>query len=132
MIALGLRDHPRPLSFAALELGFCGIQRAQPLFPLAFETARHQPIVGVDRAIATLSALRFVTGSLDPELPLLQRDLAIALEPLGGGEGGGKSGRFQGGDEGPGDGLVDLDAANVKAIRTAAFDQNLAGAMVPR
>jgi hypothetical protein len=78
-----------------------------------------------------LGALRFVTGALDPEAPLLQDGLAIALEPLGGGDDGGKSGRFQGGEKGHGDSRVDLDAADVEAIRAAASDQNLAGAMVP-
>ena len=73
-----------------------------------------------------LGALRFV--ALDLEAPLLQGGLAIALEPLGGGSGG-KSGRFQGGEEGRGD--SDLDAADVEAIRAAAITRTLAGAMVP-
>jgi len=119
------------LSFSTLEFGLCGIQRAQAFLPFAFEAARHQPIVGVDSAIAALGALRFVTGPLDAEPPLLQSGLAIAFEPLGGGKGGGKPGRFQGGDEGRGDGGIDLDAADVEAIGAAAFDKNLAGAMVP-
>jgi hypothetical protein len=39
-------------------------------------------------------------------------------------------GRLQGGDEGPGDGLVDLDAADIEAIDAAALDQDLARAMM--
>ena len=70
-------------------------------------------------------------GPLDAELPLLQSGIAITFEPLGGGKGGGKPGRFQSGDEGRGDGRIDLDAADVEAIGAAAFDKDLTGAMVP-
>src|SRR2546423_14174237 len=68
-IALGLRDHPRPLFFAALQLDLGHLNCAQALLPVAFEAARYQPVVGIDSAIATLGALRFVIGSLDPEPP---------------------------------------------------------------
>ena len=67
--------------------------------------------------------MRFVTGALDAEAPLLQGGLAIALEPLGGGDGGGKSGRFQGGEKGRSDRRVDLDAADVEGIRAAASEE---------
>jgi hypothetical protein len=67
------------------------------------------PVVGVDSAVATFVALCFVIGAFDPEPPLLQGGLAIALEPLGGGTGCGKAGRLHGGEEGPGDGFVDLN-----------------------
>ena len=93
-IALGLRDHPRPLSFAALQLSLGRLKRTQAFLPVAFEAARHQPVIGVDGAIAALGVLRFVIGSLDPEPPLLQRDFAIDFEPLSGGKGGGKPGRL--------------------------------------
>jgi hypothetical protein len=131
-VALCLRDHPRPLPFAALEIGLGGFELPQALFPIAFEAARHQPVVGVDGAIAALGTLRFVTCPLHPEPPLLQGGPAIAFEPLGGGESGGKPGRLQGADEGPGDGLVDLDAADIEAIDAAALDKNLARAMITR
>ena len=61
-----------------------------------------------------------------------ERGLAIGLEPLRGGDRGGELCRFEGGDEGPRDGLVDLDGADVEAIDAAALDQDLAGAMIPR
>ena len=111
-----------------LELG--RLKRAQAFLPVAFEAARHQPVVGVDGAIAALGALRFVIGSLDPEPPLLQSDFAFGFEPLGGGKGGGKPGRLQGSDEGPGDSLVDLDAADIEAIDTTALDERLAPAQL--
>src|SRR5262249_40586887 len=129
-IALGLRDHPRPLFFAAFQLDLGRLECAQALLPVAFEAARHQPVVGIDSAVATLGALRFVIGSLDPEPPLLQSDFAFGFQPLGGGEGGGKPSRLQSSDEGPGDGLVDLDAADIEAIDTPVLDENLARAVV--
>src|SRR5437588_615697 len=102
----------------------------QALLPAAFEAARHQPVVGIDSAIAALGALRFVIGSLDPEPPLLQSDFAFGFQPLSGGQSGGKPGRLQGSDEGPSDGLVDLDTADVEAIDAAVLDENLARAVV--
>src|ERR1700720_865868 len=41
-----------------------------------------------------------------------------------------KPGRLQGSDEGPSDGLVDLDTADVEAIDAAVLDENLARAVV--
>ena len=61
-----------------------------------------------------------------------ERGLAIGLEPLRGGDSGGELCRLEGGDEGLRDGLVDLDASDVEAIDAAAFDQDFAGAMIPR
>jgi hypothetical protein len=46
---------------------------------------RKSTVRGSRRKVA-LGALRFVTGALDPEAPLLQGGLA-PLEPLGGGDG---------------------------------------------
>src|SRR5499433_1041468 len=129
-IALGRRDYPRPLFFAPLQLELGRLKRAQALLPVAFEAARHQSIVGVDGSIAALGALRFVIGSLDPESPLLQSGFGFDFELLGGGEGSGKPVRLQGSDEGPGDGLVDLDAADIETIDTTVLDENLARAVV--
>src|SRR5690349_11745639 len=129
-IALGLRDHPRPVFFAAFQLDLGRLKCAQALLPVAFEAARHQPVVGIDSAIATLGALRFVIGSLDPEPPLLQSGFAFGFQPLSGGKGGGKPSRLQGSDEGPSDGLVDLDTADIEAIDAAVLDENLARAVV--
>ena len=75
-------------------------------------------------------AARFVARPLDAETPLPERGLAIGFEPLRSGDSGGELCRLEGGDEGPCDGLVDLDAADVEAIDAAALDQDLAGAMI--
>src|SRR5438477_596339 len=71
------------------------LKSAQALLPATFEAARHQPVVGIDSAIATLGTLRFVIGSLDPEPPLLQSGFALDFQPLSGGKGGGKPSRLQ-------------------------------------
>src|SRR5208283_2348670 len=94
--------------------------------------ASDQAVVGIDGAVAALGAARFVACPLDAETPLPERGLTIGLEPLRGGDSGGELCRLEGGDEGPGDGLVDLDGADVEAIDAAALDQDLAGAMIPR
>ena len=54
---------------------------------------------------------------------IIHRAILGSIEPPG---------RLEGGDEGPRDGLVDLNAANVEAIDAAALDQDLAGAMISR
>jgi hypothetical protein len=126
-IALGLRDHPRSLFFAAFQLDLGRLNCAQALLPVAFEAARHQPVVGIDSAITTLGALRLVIGSLDPELPLLQSGFAFDFQPLSGGKGGSKPNRLQGSDEGPSDGLVDLDTADIEARLRAALRRAIQG-----
>jgi hypothetical protein len=107
-----------------------GLQRLQGFFPLSLEAARHETVVGIDGAIAALGALGFITGAFHGESPLLERRVAIRLEPLGGGDRCGELCRFQGGDEGFRDGVADLDAADTEAIDAAALDQRFAGAMI--
>src|SRR4029077_1116489 len=129
-MALGLRDHPRPLFFATFQLDLGRLKCAQALLPVAFDAARHQPGGGIDSAIAARRALLFVFASPAPEPPLLQSDFAFGFQPLSGGKGGGKPSRLQGCDEGPSDGLVDLDTADIEAIDAAVLDENLARAVV--
>src|SRR5690348_7256523 len=86
--ALCLREHTRTFRFATGELGLCGLERAQALFPLAFESASDQAIIGVHRAIAPLGAARLVIRTLDAEPPLLEDRLAISLKAFGSSDGG--------------------------------------------
>ena len=130
-VALVLGEHAWTFLFAARKLGLGGFECAQALLPLALQAASDQPVVWIDGTVAALGAARFVACPLDAETPLLERGLAICFEPLGSGERGSELCRLEGGDEGPRDGLVDLDAANVEAIDAAALDQDLAGAMIP-
>src|ERR1700751_4711470 len=106
-------------------LGLGGFERAQALLPFALEGASDQAVVGIDSTVAALGAVRFVACPLAAETPLLERGLAIGLEPLRRGDCGGELCRLEGGDKGPCDGLVNLDAADVEAIDAAAFDQDL-------
>src|SRR6478752_1371293 len=131
-VALLLGEHAWTLQFAACKLGLGGFECAQALLPLALQAASDQPVVWIDGTVAALGAARVVACPLDAETPLLERGLTICFEPLGGGESGSELCRLEGGDEGPRNGLVDLDAANVEAIDAAALDQDLAGAMIPR
>src|SRR6266481_6420142 len=131
-VALLLGEHAWTLQFAACKLGLGGFEGAQALLQLTLQAASDQPVVWIDGTVAALGAARFVACPLDAETPLLERGLAICFEPLGSGERGSELCRLEGGDEGPRDGLVDLNAANVEAIDAAALDQDLAGAMIPR
>src|SRR5271169_538240 len=126
-----LGERPWTRLFAARKLGLGGFERAQALLPFALKAASDQAVVGIDGTVAALGAARFIACPLDAETPLPERGLAIGLEPLRGGDSGGELCRLEGGDEGPRDSLVDLDAADIEAIDAAALDQDLAGTMIP-
>src|SRR6202035_285545 len=76
--------------------------------------------------------LRVRSSSPPTRAPGRERPTGCLDRPLGSGERGSELCRLEGGDEGPRDGLVDLNAANVEAIDAAALDQDLARAMIPR
>src|SRR5262245_41956067 len=130
--ALCLGEHARSFRLATGELGLCGFERAQALFPFALEPASNQAIIRIDRAIATLGPARRVARSLDAKPPLLEGRLAIGLKALGSSDGGGKPDWLECRNEGTRDGLVDLDTADVETVAAAPVDEVLAAAMVPR
>src|SRR5215475_6725446 len=129
--ALRLREHARSFRLATGELGLCGFERAQALFPFALEAAGNQAIVGIHRAIAPLGTARLVIRPIDAEPPLLEGRFAIGLEALGSSDGGGKLDGLECRNEGARDGLVDLDTADVEAVAAATVDEVFATAMVP-
>lgn len=63
---------------------------------------------------------------------MLERHLGIGFEPLGGGKSGGQLGGLDRGEEGPGERLVDLHAADIETVTAATLDDDLAGAVVAR
>src|SRR5262249_17819740 len=128
--ALCLGEHARSFRFTTGELGFCGFERAQALFPFALKAAGNQAIIRIYRAIAPLSPARRVTRPLDAKPPLLEGCLAIGLEALGSSDGGGKPDWLECRNEGAGDGLVDLDTSDVETVAAAPVDEVLAAAMI--
>ena len=130
-VAFLLVDRRRTLSFTASEIGFGGLQRLQAFFPLAFEPTRDEAVVRVDGSIAAFCALGFVAGALHGQSPLLEDGLAIGLEPFGGGERRRQLCGLQGGKERFGDGVVDLNAADIEAIDATVLDQHFSRAMIP-
>jgi hypothetical protein len=68
-------------------------------------------------------------SAFDGQAPLGKSSLAVRLEPFGGSEGGSDSGRLQRLQEGLGDGLIDLHAANINA---AVVDHGFTGAVITR
>src|SRR5215813_11478421 len=117
--ALCLGEHARSFRLATGELGLCGFERAQALFPFALEAAGNQAIVGIHRAIATLGPTRRVVRSLNAKPPLLEGRFAIGLEALGSSDGGGKPDWLECRNEGARDGLVDLDTSDVETVAAA-------------
>src|SRR5215472_4012599 len=124
--ALALREHARSFRLATGELGHCGFERAQALFPFALEATGNQPIIGIHRAIAPLGPTRRVARSLNAKPPLLEGRFAIGLEALGSSDGGGKLDWLECRNEGACDSLVDLDTSDVETVAAAPVDKVLA------
>ena len=78
----------------------------------------------------SLGEARGVASPLDVEPPLLERALAIHLQPLGGGKRSCKPCGLERGDERCRHRLIDLYAADGKAIAATSLDENLARAVV--
>ncbi len=87
-------------------------RRGELGFPVGFEAAGDEPVVGVDGEVAPLGPGRFVAGSFDLAAPLGEGGVVVGLDRFGGGDAGLHAGWFEGGEEGGGDGLVDLGAAD--------------------
>src|SRR5271165_5388089 len=129
-LSVCLAEDARSLLRSAGEFFVCRLQISQALLPLAFKPARDEPIVWIDGTIAPLCTLGFIGGPLDGLAPLLERRLRVGLEPLGGGETRGKLCRFDRGEEGLGERLVNLHAADVETVAAAALDDDFTGAVV--
>ena len=89
-------------------------------------------MLGLDRAVAPLGALRLILGALDLQAPLLQRGVVILLERLGRGERGLDAGGGERGQQRVGDRLVDLGAADPETPLATALDEHAARAVVGR
>jgi hypothetical protein len=68
--------------------------------------------------------------ALDVAAPLADRSIILGVEPCCGLHGSGDARRDDGGEDRLPDGLVDLHAADVQTIDSAAIDDVLAGAVV--
>src|SRR5262245_33890379 len=120
--AFCLGEHARSFRLTTGELGLCGFERAQALFPFALEPAGNQAIIGIHRALAPLGPAHLLIRPLDAEPPLLEGRLAIGLEALGSSDGGGKPHWLKCRDEGARNGLVDLNTSDVEAVAAAPVD----------
>jgi hypothetical protein len=101
-----------------------------PGFPLSLETARDEPVVGIDGTITAFCALGFVAGAFHGKSPLFERRRAIRFKPFRGGEGRGQLCGLQGGDERLGYGVVDLNAADIEAVDASVLDQHFASTVI--
>ena len=102
------------------------------MFPVAFQSARDEAVLGLDLAVAAFGPFGLVLGALDLEPPLRERGVVVVLERFGGGERGLDPGGGERGQERARDGLVDLGAADAQAPLAASLDQDAAGAVVGR
>jgi len=125
-----LGDDMGAVGLTASKIGLCRLQRPQTFFPLPLETARHEPVLGVDDAIAPFCALGFVMGAFHGKSPLLERRLAIGFKSFRGGERRGQFCGFQSSDERPGYGVVDLDAADIEAVDASVLEQHFASTVI--
>src|SRR5680860_1047833 len=128
LVARGLE---RDWEHALTELAFgCG-QLGQGVFPVAFQAAGDEPVVGVHGAVTTFRLGRGVASLLDLSAPLGQDGVVAVLELLGGGQAGLQRGGGQRDEERLGDGGVDRGAAHAQMADTPALDERAgAGAVV--
>ena len=129
-IALLDREHARALLLATSQLSLRSLKRCQTFLPFALEATRHQPVVGIDGAIATLGKACCIARPLDAKPPVLERELAIHLDLLGSGQRRSDLGGLKRCKECACHGVVDLHAANVEAVAAATLDKTLAGAVI--
>src|SRR5215211_838927 len=130
LLALGRGERPRALVLAQREFGLGVSELCERLFPVAFEAAGDEPVLGLDLAVAALCALGLVFGSIDLQPPLFERRVVVVLERLGCVQRGLDAGGSERGQQRAGDRLVDLRAADAQAPAAAAFDQDAAGAVI--
>ncbi len=127
-LALVRRERARLLLFTQREFGLCLGELAECVLPVALETARHEPVLGLDLAIAPLGTVGVVFGAFELQPPLLQRGVVVLLERFGRLQRGLHAGWGERGEQRAGDGLVDLAAADPDAPFAAVLDQDAGGA----
>ena len=119
-----------PGRLAAGQFGLGVGERGELGLPVGFEPSGHQAVVGVDGQVTPLGFGGFVAGLFDLAAPLVQGGVVVGLEDFRGGDDRGHPGRSERGQEGGGDGLVDLHAAHGEAIHAATVDQAAVGAVI--
>jgi hypothetical protein len=117
-----------PGGLAAGQLGLGVGELAERVFPLGFQAAGDQPVVGVDGAVAALGPGGVVAGLLGLAAVLVQRRVVAVLDLLGGLQAGAQRHRLESGQECPGDGGVDALPADAHVPGATAVDQ-LGGAV---
>ena len=128
---VGGTQRARALGLAAGQFALRLVELPQPPLPVGFESAGHQPILGLHRAIAALGAFGFVPCPFDGEAPLRERGIMVGVELLRGDERGVEGGRREGREEGRGHGRVDLESPDVEAVDATPLDQVFARAVIP-
>ncbi len=78
---LGVQDS-NFFRLALRQVCFFRLKLTQTFFPFSFEAARHQAVIWIDRTIASLSALRFISCAFDLELELSDDGILIGLDLL--------------------------------------------------
>src|SRR5580658_9999277 len=81
-LSLFRRQRPGPCVLTPTQLVFCNLQFPQGLFPLRFQPAGDEAIIGIDCAVAAFGALRTVTGPLDVVVELGQCSFVVDFDLL--------------------------------------------------
>src|SRR5215471_4659261 len=123
-------QHARALSFPSFEFGLCSGEIAQAPFPLGFESACHQSVLGLHGTILTLGSFSFVASTFHCQTPLTECGIVIRFELLYGELGCFESRGRQSFEKSIDNGLIDLHAAHVEAVHSASVNEILACAMI--
>jgi hypothetical protein len=110
---LFLARHARALSFPSFEFGLGSGEIAQAPFPLSFESACHQSVLGLHGTILTFGSFSFVASAFHCQTPLTECGIVIRFELLYGELGCFESRGRQTLEESINHGLIDLNAAHV-------------------
>lgn len=109
------------------EFGLGGLHHHERLLPVALQAALDEPMLWLDLAIATLSALCLIAGALDLQPPLLKRLIVVGLKRLSRDQRRLHSGWSNGAQKPARDRFIDLGAADAQTPATRPSATTLPG-----
>ncbi|HKY39828.1 MAG TPA: reverse transcriptase domain-containing protein [Polyangiaceae bacterium] len=128
---LGIQDASF-ICLAPRQIGFSRLKLAQAFLPFSFEAARHQAVVGINGAIASLGTLRLVSCTLDLELDLSEDSVLIALDLLGGYQRRFEASGSERMQKGACNSHVDLFSTDAHAVLRPSVGNGVASAVISR
>ncbi len=128
---LGGNDHACAL-LAKGEISLRRLLELQTFFPFGFEPASYETVFWIDGAIPTLGSLCFVPSAFDLKSKLCDSCVLVGLESFGSRDGSLEPSRCKSFHESSGYGLIDLLAADPRAVLASAIDESTSRTVIRR